>query len=131
MKEDIKQYVTSCQVHSQAKSEHCKLPGLLQPLPIPPQAWHTVSLDFIEGLPKSKAFNTIMVVIDKFSKYGHFVPLTHPYTALIVAQHYMSNIYKLHGMPKILISDRDKIFTSALWLELFRLADTKINTSSV
>ena len=131
MKEDIKQYVTSCQVCSQAKSEHCKLPGLLQPLPIPPQASHTVSLDFIEGLPKSKAFNTIMVVIDKFSKYGHFVPLTHPYTALIVAQHYMSNIYKLHGMPKILISDRDKIFTSALWLELFRLADTKINTSSV
>lgn len=86
MKEDIKKYVLACQVCNQAKPEHGKLPGLLQPLPIPPQAWHTVSMDFVEGMPKSKNFDTILVVIDKFSKYAHFIPLTHPYTALTVAQ---------------------------------------------
>ena len=89
MKEDIKNYVTACQVCSQAKPEHCKLPGLLQPLSVPPQAWHTVSLDFVEGLPKSKSFDTILVVIDKFTKYGHFIPLAYPYTALTVAQTYI------------------------------------------
>lgn len=77
MKQDITDFVNSCQVCNQAKPEHCKLPGLLQPLPIPPQAWHTICLDFIEGLPKSKVFDTILVVVDKFTKYGHFIPLTH------------------------------------------------------
>jgi len=120
----------SCQICSQAKTEHCKLPGLLQPLTVPPQAWHTVCLDFIEGLPKSKGFDTILVVIDKFTKYGHFIPLSHPYSALSVAQLYMNNIYKLHGMPKMLVSYRDRVFTSALWQELFRLAETTLNMSS-
>jgi len=130
MKQDIKNYVSSCQICSQAKPEHCKLPGLLQPLPVPPQAWHTVCLDFIEGLPKSKSFDTILVVIDKFSKYRHFIPLSHPYTSLSVAQIYMANVYKLHGMPKMIISDRDRVFTSALWQELFKLTDTTLNMSS-
>jgi len=102
----------------------------LQPLTVPPQAWHTVCLDFIEGLPKSKGFDTILVVIDKFTKYGHFIPLSHPYSALSVAQLYMNNIYKLHGMPKMLVSYRDRVFTSALWQELFRLAETTLNMSS-
>jgi hypothetical protein len=85
MKKTIKDFVTACQVFQQAKSEHSRLPGLLQPLPIPDQAWHTISMDFIEGLPKSQSFDTILVVIDKLTKYGHFIPLKHPYTALSVA----------------------------------------------
>jgi hypothetical protein len=130
MKKDITEYVTQCQVCSQAKPEHCRLPGLLQSLPIPSQAWHTISLNFIEGLPKSKTFDTILVVIDKFSKYGHFIPLSHPYTALSVAQLYLNNVYKLHGLPNVIISDRDRIFTSAVWQELFKLTDTTLNMSS-
>jgi len=70
--------------------------------------------------------NCIMVVVDKFSKYAHFVPLTQPFTALKVAVAYMDNIYKLHGFPQAIISDRDRIFTSALWKELFRLAGTTL-----
>jgi hypothetical protein len=78
MKQDITDYVNKCQVCQQAKSEHSKLPGLLQPLPVPTEAWQIVSLDFIEGLPKSSKFDTILVVIDKFTKYAHFIPcLTH------------------------------------------------------
>jgi hypothetical protein len=67
----------------QAKSEHVNLPGKLQPLPIPPSAWDTVSLDFIEGLSK---YNTILVVINKFTKSGHFIPIKHPFTAATIAQ---------------------------------------------
>ena len=85
---------------------------------------------FIEGLPKSKSFDTILVVIDKLTKYTHFICLAHPYTALSVAQAFLANVYKLHGMPSIIISNRDKIFTSALWQELFRLIETTLNMSS-
>lgn len=70
------------------------------------------------------------MVIDKFTKYAHFVPLSHPFTALTVAQAYIDNIYKLHGLPDSIISDRDKIFTSVIWKELFRLSDTQLLMSS-
>lgn len=130
MKQDIKQFISNCQVCSQAKPEHCKLSGLLQPLPVPKQAWHTICMDFIEGLPKFKAYDTILVVIDKFTKYGHFIPITHPFTALTVEQVFMNHVYKLHGMPKVIVLDRDRVFTSSLWKELFRLADTVLNMSS-
>jgi hypothetical protein len=117
-------------VCQQAKAERVKLPGLLAPLPAPEQAWSVVSLDFVEGLPTSYKFNAILVVIDKFTKYGHFIPLAHPFTALQVAQLYMDNVYKLHGLPQILISDRDKIFTSTVWQSLFKLTDTQLHMSS-
>lgn len=68
--------------------------------------------------------------MDKFSKYAHFVPLAHPFSALDVAQAFMKNIFKLHGLPLVIISDRDKIFTSHLWQHLFDLAGTKLHLSS-
>jgi protoheme ferro-lyase len=67
-------------------------------------------MDFVEGLPKSQSFNSILVVIDKFSKYAHFLPLAHPYTALSVAQLYFHNIYKLHGLPEAIITDREDFY---------------------
>lgn len=73
--------------------------GLLAPLPIPSHAWHTVTLDFIEGLPKSVGYNCILVVVNKFSKYAHFVALSHPFTALQVAVIYLNHIFKLHAWP--------------------------------
>lgn len=130
MKQSVTAFVQACAICQQAKSEHVKTPGLLQPLPVPEQAWATVSMDFIEGLPKSGKFDTILVVVDKFSKYGHFIPLAHPYTALQIAQLYLDQVYKLHGLPQAIISDRDRVFTSALWQELFRLTDTKLMMSS-
>jgi transposase InsO family protein len=130
MKNDIKEFIRGCAVCQQAKNEHCKTPGLLQPLPIPDQAWKVVCLDFIEGLPKSNRFDTILVVVDKFTKYAHFIPMSHPFVALQVAQAYMDHIYKLHGLPDSLVSDRDRIFTSAIWRELFKLSNTRLLISS-
>lgn len=89
-----------------------------------------ISLDFIEGLPKSAGYNSIMVVVDKFSKYAHFLPLAHPFIAFQIAQVFVNNIYKLHGMPQSIILDRDRIFISTLWRELFRLVDTQLRMSS-
>ena len=115
MKQDIQQYVKTCIIFQQAKSEHIRKPGLLSPLPIPKEAWNLITTDFIGGFTKSKTFDTILVVIDKFSKYAHFLPLSHPFTALQVAQTYLDNVYKLHGLPQVIVTDRDPIFTSTFW----------------
>jgi len=104
-------------------------PGLLQPLATP-SSWHTVSLDFVEGLPSSQCYNCILVVVDLFSKYSHFLALKHPFRALSIAKLFMQNIYKLHGLPSALVSDRDRIFTSQLWRELFQLAGVDRRLSS-
>lgn len=89
-----------------------------------------VTLDFIKGIPKSSTYNCILVVVDKFSKYAHFLPLSHPYTAFQVALLYTHNVFKLHGLPNAMVSDRDKIFTSHIWQELFKMLNIDLRTSS-
>jgi hypothetical protein len=130
MKSMVLQFVQSCIVCQQAKPDRSKLPGKLQPLPVPSEAWQIISLDFVEGLPMSSSFNCILVVVNSFTKYGHFIPLCHPFTASVVAKVFLNQIYRLHGMPLSIISDRDRIFTSALWKELFLLAEVKLQMSS-
>ncbi len=87
-------------------------------------------MDFIEGLPKSDGKDSIMVIVDRYSKYGHFVALTHPYTVREVAKAFFNTVYKLHGLPEKIISDRDKVFTSGVWKELFKMLGTKLQMSS-
>lgn len=87
-------------------------------------------MDFIEGLPSSQGKNAIFVVVDRLTKYAHFCPLSHPYTAATIAQVFVENIFKLHGVPQSIDSDRDKVFTSNFWKELFRLQGTQLNMST-
>jgi len=89
-----------------------------------------VSLDFVEGLPLSSTFSVILVVVVKFSKFAHFIPLKHPYSAASVARVFLDNIYKLHGLPVAIISDCDKVFTSKFWQLLFQLAGTDLRMST-
>ena len=124
MKKEIKEYVAACNICQRLKSGNCFPGGLLQPLPIPQQVWEDLSMDFIEGLPKSGDKDCILVVIDRFFKMGHFIPLSHPFTATQVGQAFLDNVYKIHGMPKTIVSDRDSTFTSSFWHELFTLAGT-------
>ena len=87
-------------------------------------------MDFIERLPKSSGKQIIFVVVDRLSKYAHFMPLSHPYTALDVAQHFLDNVYKLHGLPNSIVSDRDKVFTSTFWQSLFSLLNVNLLMST-
>jgi hypothetical protein len=103
---------------------------LLKPLPVIDAAWQVVTLDFVEGLPKSKGFTIVLVVVDKLTKYAHFLPLAHPYTAAQVAQVYIDNVFKLHGMPTSLVTDCDRIFTSQLWRSQFSLSKTELRMST-
>jgi hypothetical protein len=99
LKRDVDNFVKRCQVCQQAKHELIHSLGLLQPLPIPEDAWQDLSMDFIEGLPHSEGSNVILVVVDRFTKYSHFIPLRHPYTAQTVAKAFLDNVVKLHGVP--------------------------------
>lgn len=105
-------------------------PGLLQPLQIPSVAWASISMDFIEGLPKSKGKSVVWVVVDRLTKYAHFIVLSHPYSAGDITKLFMENIFRLHGMPAEIINDRDHIFTSKIWREVFAIQGVTLNTST-
>lgn len=78
MKNDLKQLVRECDIRQRVKSETFAPVGLLQPLPILTTPWTDISLDFVEGLPKSQGFEVILIVVDKLTRYVHFVPISHP-----------------------------------------------------
>lgn len=127
LKLSVETYVKQCQVCQQAKHLHTKPGGLLQPLPPPKEAWQDLTMDFIEGIPLSDGADVIMVVIDRFTKYGHFILLRHPFTAHTVAKLFRDNVVKHHGVPLTIISDHAKIFTSNFWRELITAVGTKLH----
>ncbi|GJP34764.1 hypothetical protein CLOM_g19193 [Closterium sp. NIES-68] len=131
MAADVQQFLTSCATCQRMKCSKQKKAGLLQPLPVPEQPWHVVSLDFITGLPTTTSgHDAILVVIDKFSKMGHFI-LTHTTArSEAAAQLFVHHIISQHGIPTTLISDRDPKFTSKFLKELMSLLRTKLPMSS-
>jgi hypothetical protein len=133
LKADVVCFIKQCAVCQQAKVERVHPPGIIQPLPIPQGAWQDLTMGFIEGLPKSEGFDTILVVVDRFSKYAHSPPppLKHPSSAAKVAQVFLDNVVKLHGTPRSLVSDRDKVFTSCFWKALFSSLNTKLALTTV
>ncbi|KAD5961527.1 hypothetical protein E3N88_13000 [Mikania micrantha] len=126
----VKQYVRECEVCQRCKAATTAPAGLLQPLNIPNVIWEELSMDFISGLPRSKGFTVILVVVDRLSKYAHFIPLKHPYTAKAVAEVFVKEIVRLHGIPKNILSDRDPLFLSNFWQEVFRAQGTTLSMSS-
>jgi hypothetical protein len=83
-------------------------------------------MDFVEGLPKSEGREVIFVVVDRFSKYAHFIAIPHPYTASSVAKVFIDNVYKLLGLPATIVSDKDAVFLSLFWKELFSRQGVKL-----
>eukprot|EP00253_Pinus_taeda_P011610 PITA_11610 len=131
MKKHVVEYLARCLECQQIKTEHQHPAGLLQPLPIPEWKWEIISMDFITGLPKTKRNNdSIMVVVDKLSKAAHFIPVQSTYRAVQIAHIFMQNVFRLHGLPKTIISDRDVKFTSAFSRALFAELGTQLNFST-
>jgi hypothetical protein len=92
--------------------------------------WSDIAIDFIEALPRVRGNSVILTVVDRFSKYSHFIPLAHPYSAESVAQAFFADIVRLHGVPQSIVSDCDPIFTSTFWRELMRLVGTKLHMTT-
>jgi hypothetical protein len=95
----VADWVQSCTTCQRNKTSAMSPAGLLQPLEVPSQVWADISMDFIEGLPKVGGKSVILTVVDRFSKYAHFIPLGHPYTAASVARTFFDSIVRLHGFP--------------------------------
>jgi transposase InsO family protein len=87
-------------------------------------------MDFIEGLPLSENKDMILVVVDRFTKYAHFISLKHPITVRTVAKSFIDHIFKYHGLPTVIVTDRDRIFTSTLWQRLFSALGVKLHFST-
>ena len=130
LKKLVKQWVRDCDMCQRQKPDLSAYPGLIQPLPIPERIWTEVSMDFIEKLPMSNGKSVIMVIVDRLSKYAHFMALSHPFTASQVAQVFLDGVYRLHGLPQSIVSDRDKIFISNFWKSLFSELKVKLKLST-
>ena len=126
----VRDLVRSCTTCQRNKTEALQPAGLLQPLDVPSQVWADISIDFIEGLPKVAGKSVILTVVDRFSKYAHFIALGHPYTAASVARAFFDGIVRLHGFPLSIVSDRDPVFTGHVWRDLFQMAGVKLRMST-
>jgi hypothetical protein len=130
MRQTISQYVQHCSICQQAKHSTTLPLGLLNPLPIPTNVLEDIAMDFITGLPNSCGFTVILFVVNRLTKFGHFFAMKKDYDSRQVADCIVQNIVKLYGMPKSIVSDRDKVFTSKFWQHLFKLHGTTIAMSS-
>jgi hypothetical protein len=130
MHKDVKQFVNSCNTCQYNKYNTHSPYGLLQPLPLPEQVWEDISMDFITNLPLTNNKSTIWVVIDRLSKFAHFIALPASFTAVSLASTFLTEIYRLHGAPKTIVSDRDKVFVSQFWRALFKGLGTTLAFSS-
>ncbi|XP_035843990.1 uncharacterized protein LOC118490448 [Helianthus annuus] len=108
IKERVKKFIQECHICQRFKTESCR-PA---------------------GLPSSNGYTVIMVVVDRLSKYAHFVLIRHPFTAATIAKEFISHVVKLHGIPSTIVSDRDKVFISSFWQALFKLQGTDLCLSS-
>lgn len=130
MKKSIENHIKACPTCQVTKAEHIHIPGLLNPLEIPDMAWTHITMDFIEGLPKSRGKDVILVVVDRLTKYAHFIALAHPYTVEQVVKAFMDNIHRLHGMPMVIVNDRDRVFTSKFFQEVFNSQKVQLRFST-
>lgn len=104
MKSDVQKYCEECLTCQRNKSLALSLASLLMPLEILDAIWSDIFMDFIDGLPKFKGYEVILVVVDRLSKYGHFITSKHPYTAKSVVDIFVKEVVKLHGYSKSIVS---------------------------
>ena len=115
MRKDVERFVANCHTCCRTKPRRHASHGTLLPLPVPDRPWQDISMDFVVGLPQSKGFNTIWLVVDRHSKQRHFVPCMTTIDAQDLASLFIDNIFRLHGLPNSIISDRGPQFATDFW----------------
>nr|KYP56886.1 Transposon Ty3-G Gag-Pol polyprotein [Cajanus cajan] len=131
LKKEVVEYVASCIVCQKAKVEHKKPGGLLQMMEVPKWKWDSITMDFFVGLPRSgKNCDSIWVIVDRLTKCAHFLPVNIKWSLEKLTQLYIKEIFRLHGVPSSIISDRDPRFISRFWRSLHQTLGTKLRLSS-
>ncbi|KAG8499252.1 hypothetical protein CXB51_005763 [Gossypium anomalum] len=131
MKRDISEFVSKCLICQQVKAEHQVPSGLLQPIMVPEWKWDRITMDFVLGLPLTPGKkDAIWVIVDRLTKSAHFILVRTDYSLNKLAELYIREIVRLHGIPLSIISNRDPRFTSRFWQKLQEALGTKLNFST-
>jgi hypothetical protein len=126
---DVKDFCERCVVCRRVKIRP-QMAATFYPLLVPPMPWHTFGFDYLTHLPKSNGFNIVLIVVDHLTRMAHFLLCTESVTAEETATLFLQEVYRLHGLPRVLVSDRDPKFVSAFWQTLWRRLGTRLNMSS-
>uniref|UniRef100_A0A1A8FIG4 Gypsy retrotransposon integrase-like protein 1 n=1 Tax=Nothobranchius korthausae TaxID=1143690 RepID=A0A1A8FIG4_9TELE len=127
---DVKDYIAACHICARGKISNQPPAGLLQPLPIPSRPWSHIALDFVTGLPPSHGFSVILSIVDRFSKACHLVPLKSLPSSSVTAQLLVKHVFRLHGIPQDILSDRGPQFVSQLWKEFAAALGARVSLTS-
>ena len=130
MREDTRQFVNACDSCARSKTSNKPPAGFLRPLPIPRRPWSHIALDFVMGLPDSEGNTCVLTVVDRFSQAAHFNPLSGLPTAKETAELLIMHVFRLHGLPKDITSDRGSQFTARFWSAFCKLIAATPSLSS-
>lgn len=130
MGKDVRAFVAACSTCARSKSSHKSPAGLLNPLSVPRRPWSHISVDFVTGLPESDGNTTVLTVVDRFSKAVHYIPLPKLPTATETANLLVLHVFRLHGIPVDIVSDRGPQFTSQVWKAFCQSMGTSASLSS-
>ena len=131
MKRDVLEFVTKCLVCQRVKAKHQVPSGLLQPIRIPEWKWDRITMDFVVGLPLTgRRHDSIWVIVDRLTKSAHFLPVRTDYSLDKLAELFIKEIVRLHGIHVSIISDRDPRFTSRFWKKIQEALGTRLNFST-
>jgi hypothetical protein len=130
LKGEVMRNINECTLFQQNKDEHTHPVGLLQPLPIPEHKWESISMDFITCLPKTQGKDCIFVVVNRLTKFAHFLAISMDFNATQVEDLFFREVFRLHGLPKNIVSDRDIRFMSIFSKDLFQLVGTTLNPNT-
>ncbi|KAJ9539354.1 hypothetical protein OSB04_032087 [Centaurea solstitialis] len=131
MKREVARYVESCLTCLRVKAEHQRPHGLMQPLEIPEWKWENITMDLITKLPKTpRKFDAIWVIVDRFTNGAHFLAIRESFTSEQLAELYVKEVVRRHGVPVSIISDGDTRFTSRFWERFHADMGTRLHFST-
>jgi hypothetical protein len=130
MTKSVERYTKNCHTCTRTKYSRLAYQGLLSPLPVPNRPWRSISVDFIVKLPLSHGYDSIMVVVDRLSKMRHFIPCNETIGPKEAAELFLKHVWRFHGLPDQVISDRGPQFASRFWKHLCELLDIKAQLST-